>query len=206
MKRTAFTQPHWLSTTVVAMFVLGIGATAADALSCDNCVDGTDIVNGSVQRADLNVSARSFQGASFLRREGGLTSTAAFDEVTIAVPAAGRLLVRVDGAAYLNLDANSAAAATGFGKIGLCNAPATLTSCGNAIFTLYGQDADDTDGNNETESFSLVRSLEVEPGPLTLYLNGYAAAGSIWLYGGEESNGAQVTATLTPFSLTLQSD
>lgn len=201
--------PQWAATTVVAMFVITIGATAANALSCDDCVDGSDIVNGSVQRADLAMNARSLIGRGMLIQDSGIGSTTdTFDEFTVNVPASGVLEVRVEGMLWLDFDSGSGNSVIGNATIGLCTAPDSLSSndCGQAYYNLWSQDADDAESSNETDPFTITRVLNVPAGPRTFYLNGFAQDGVINIFGGPGYDGAQVFATYHHGTLTLTTD
>ncbi|MGH2830108.1 MAG: hypothetical protein ACRDJM_06455 [Actinomycetota bacterium] len=219
-----------------------VAVTPAGALSCNNCVDATDLVNdsiynrhltnGSVRSAeivddqvygvdlangavgalDLSPNAKAAIGIVQLSNVAGIAigATGLLDSLAVTVPPAanGYLLVRVEGSAYINLNAAGAPAETDSAKIGLCTVSGSMSSadCGNAISHIWTQDADNADNLNETIAFSLARVFPASPGTHTFYLNGTGgSAGALYLFGGIPQQGATATVQFFPSQFTVTS-
>ena len=99
---------------------------------------------------------------------------------TTTAPAAGVLVVTVEGHAWLDLDAPGATSVKGGGTLGLCTATAVLdeTSCGfgpGEARQYWSEDADAANDDNTTDAFSITRVIPVAAGSTTLYLNAMSA-------------------------------
>lgn len=186
---------------------IGTGAVRSPEIG-DGQVYSADIANGAVATWDLHPNARPAVGIAQLTSAGiAAGTTGAFDSFTVTAPAAGQLLVRVEGAAYVDLNNAGASATTTSGTIALCTVSGSVSTadCGDAIYYLWTQDADNADNNNETDAFTLVRQFSVAAGAHTYYLNGSAGSSAVFLWGGSTFNGATAVVQFFPGTLTVTS-
>jgi hypothetical protein len=139
----------------------------------------------------------------------GSTSSTSADtiaEFTVAVPAAGVLLVEVSG--MLSLDANAGSTVSLFreANLGLCDLADSSGTCGTSWSRVGYQDADGAlvggvaFGPDQTIGFSLVRVVEVDAGPVTFFVNGRVQSVDAPL---TIEAGSRATATFFPAGLSV---
>lgn len=171
-----------------------------------------DIKNQTILPKDLAAKARTRVGVVELAgATDDTTDTLELDAFTVTVPAAGTLVVIVQGNYWINGDSTTTTGADGIvneATIGLCTATATLSSlaCGDTQ-SLFDSDADGNDSTNNAPAYSLVRSFSVTAGARTFYVNGAAGAVNDPLEIGEGCCGpTYATVLFTPGSLNVTSD
>lgn len=138
----------------------------------------------------------------------GLSSTisgtpVAIGQFTVTAPGAGYLVMNASGMAYLDQDAISAAAVTGYFYIGLCSSPGSSGTCGGTYLSHYVQDADNSDPNNTTPTYSMNETFFVPAaGTYTYYINASSGVSLTNVYGWGV---CQVNVLFTPSTLTITS-
>jgi hypothetical protein len=136
-------------------------------------VTGAQLADGAVSAAKLASDARAAAGSVVLSGTTNATTPTTLDSFTVDVPAPGTLLVTVSGFLLIDADATTASALTLPGRIGLCDTADSDGQCGGTYTSVWYQDADDTDDQNATPAFTLVRTVSVgSAGQRKFYLNG----------------------------------
>jgi hypothetical protein len=127
----------------------------------------------------------------------------AIGQFTVTAPGAGYLTINASGMMYLDQDATGTAAVTGYFYIGLCSSPGSSGTCGGTYDSHFVQDADASDSNNSTPTYSLNEMFYVPAaGTYTYYIN---AASGVSLTNVYAWSACQVNVLFTPGTLTITS-
>jgi hypothetical protein len=126
---------------------------------------------------------------------------ATLDQFTVTVPGPGFLLVTVSGQWWYNADATTTSSLTTLFFMGLCDFPASSTTCGGTWIDYNYQDADNVSSTNSTHGFSITRVVPVVAGPNVFYWNAHNNGSGFTLF----SYGVTATALFVPTSLTVTS-
>ena len=113
------------------------------------------------------------------------TTPTTLASVTVTAPAAGFMLIQIDGQMWHDMDSTVATARTDSYQLGLCTTANSSAACDGTYLEHYTQDADNSNGTNDTTSVSKVRLVPVTAaGSYTFYLNGQPASATdaLWIW------------------------
>jgi hypothetical protein len=108
---------------------------------------------------------------------GNTTSTgpAELGRFSVTLPGPGRLIVRVSGLAFINVDSGTTSSITESFGVGLCDATAvsTVASCEGSYNTYFMSDPDNASFSDVNRTFVLERTVNITAaGSRTFFVNG----------------------------------
>lgn len=176
--------------------------SAAVAVTTYNSGVGTNqIADGSVGVIDLDPATVPSVGQIYLGGSTSSLTTTTIAQFTVNATGPGFLYVVVSGQWWLDADATSSSSLYSLFFMGLCDAPASSSTCEGTFADFNYVDPDNVSSLNSTHSFSISRLVPVGgAGPVPFFLNARVttAGQTLYLY-----NGASATAMYFPAGMTL---